>query len=106
MDPPFVVDQLKSTVVEEGRTANFRVRVIGRPQPKVVWLKDESQIDFNKERPSRLTHEMNGDVYKLTIKNVTQGDRGIYAISAENDFGKALNSADLDVTSGKSLSTS
>ncbi|XP_075252147.1 uncharacterized protein LOC142344413 isoform X2 [Convolutriloba macropyga] len=105
MDPPFVVDQLKSTVVEEGRTANFRVRVIGRPQPKVVWLKDESQIDFNKERPSRLTHEMNGDVYKLTIKNVTQGDRGIYAISAENDFGKALNSADLDVTSGKSLST-
>ncbi|XP_063718238.1 kettin homolog [Symsagittifera roscoffensis] len=102
MDPPFVVDQLRSTVVDEGQTASFRVRVIGRPQPKIVWMKDERPIDFSKD--GRITQEMHGDVYKLIIKGVKSTHRGIYAISAENDFGKALNSADLDITSCRAVS--
>ena len=104
MDPPFVVDQLKSVVVEEGKTAQFRVRVWGRPQPKVVWSKDDCPIDFQ-DSPinfssgsgSRFKRETTGDVYKLIITNAAFKDRGIYAISAENEFGRALNSADLDV---------
>ena len=52
---------------------------------------------------ARFKREITGDVYKLIISNATFSDRGIYTITAENEFGRALNSADLDVVGATPL---
>ncbi|CAJ0583085.1 unnamed protein product, partial [Mesorhabditis spiculigera] len=72
-----------------GETAVFSCKVRGRPKPKeVVWSRDENDLNFNSGRMQ--VHQMPhvyGVESKLTIRDLQEGDFGVYNCTANNGLG-------------------
>lgn len=89
---PSIVVPPKSIVMSETGTASFQCAVGGIPQPKVTWLKDNSDLHADQ----RVFLSPVG----LVIKNVTSQDSGMYTCVGGNTLGMAHSSAALSVQGG------
>ena len=78
--------------MNETGTASFQCAVGGIPQPKVTWLKDNSDLHADQ----RVFLSPVG----LVIKNVTSQDSGMYTCVGGNTLGMAHSSAALSVQGG------
>ncbi|KAL8564925.1 hypothetical protein ACOMHN_019828 [Nucella lapillus] len=68
-------------IQREGSEANFRCRAVGRPRPKVKWVKDGALIKVKKNK------KFSKSKWKLQISQVTIGDSGNYTCQIENSAG-------------------
>ncbi|XP_068701952.1 uncharacterized protein [Montipora foliosa] len=76
---PRITQKPVSTTVEEGQSVSLLCKAIGQPRPLISWRKAFSQM---------LEENTVVKAGKLTIRNVTKADTGLYACSARNLLGQ------------------
>ena len=86
---PSIVAPPMSKVVNESATASFQCEVQGNPEPKVTWLKQNSNVTADK----RVVPSRSG----LMITDVMSQDAGRYTCVARNILGEVTSSASLSV---------
>ncbi|KAL6742625.1 hypothetical protein Aduo_015757 [Ancylostoma duodenale] len=92
-EKPRFMKQLTNVQVTEGQTAHLDCVVIGRPEPEVVWFKEEKTV-----KEDERTHlEFTGDHCSLTIERTVPPDSGMYTAKARNIHGESTNFCQLKV---------
>ncbi|VDM08832.1 unnamed protein product, partial [Wuchereria bancrofti] len=81
--PKFEVP-LKDKTALAGKEVKLKCRVLGDPQPQIVWMKDGAMISTSRRQKLEFTE--NGWC-SLTIFNCTAEDTGFYLCTACNVFG-------------------
>jgi len=93
---PSIVAAPMSMVVNESGSASFQCEAEGNPEPKVTWLKQNSNLLADK----RVVPSRGG----LMITDVTSQDEGRYTCVAKNILGEVTSSATLSVQVGAVIS--
>ena len=86
---PSIVAVPMSMVINASATASFQCEAEGNPEPKVTWLKQNSNLLADK----RVVPSRGG----LIITDVTSQDEGRYTCVARNILGEVTSSATLSV---------
>ena len=86
---PSILAPPMSMVANESGTASFQCEAEGNPEPKVTWLKQNSNFVADK----RIVPSHGG----LMITDVTSQDQGRYTCVARNILGEVTSSATLTV---------
>lgn len=90
---PRFIRQLRNLTVNEGETARMDCVVVGHPEPKVIWYKEEETI----KESERINLQFEGDHCSLTIKDTLTSDSGLYTAKAANSAGESTNFCRLTV---------
>ncbi|KAJ1365152.1 hypothetical protein KIN20_025381 [Parelaphostrongylus tenuis] len=92
-EKPRFVKQLTNVQVIEGQTAHLDCVVFGRPEPEVIWFKEEKTV----QEDERFHLEFTGDHCSLTIERTVPSDTGMYTARARNIYGETTNFCQLKV---------
>uniref|UniRef100_A0A915C1Q7 Ig-like domain-containing protein n=1 Tax=Parascaris univalens TaxID=6257 RepID=A0A915C1Q7_PARUN len=84
---PRFIRQLHNISVNEGEPACLDCVVVGFPEPKVTWYKEEETV----KESERINLRFEGDHCSLDIRNTQSSDSGLYTVKASNTFGEAIN---------------
>ncbi|XP_073686713.1 obscurin [Garra rufa] len=76
-----------------GRDASLSCTIVGNPVPAVSWEKDKMRLSAG----GRFKTVEDGDVYRLTIYDLTLDDSGQYMCRAKNNVGEAYAAVTLKV---------
>ncbi|XP_026114231.1 obscurin isoform X18 [Carassius auratus] len=76
-----------------GRDASLSCTIVGNPVPVVTWEKDKMLLSAG----GRFKKVEDGDVYRLTIYDLTLEDSGQYMCRAKNNVGEAYAAVTLKV---------
>ncbi|XP_067291375.1 obscurin [Pseudorasbora parva] len=76
-----------------GRDASLSCTIVGNPVPVVTWEKDKLRLSAG----GRFKTVDDGDVYRLTIYDLTLEDSGQYMCRAKNNVGEAYAAVTLKV---------
>ncbi|XP_056244879.1 immunoglobulin-like and fibronectin type III domain-containing protein 1 [Seriola aureovittata] len=79
--------------IQEGKVAIFRAIVTGKPTPTVTWVRNNGEID---ERFKILFESSSGE-HQLQIPDVSVDQADTYKCFAENEYGKAIVTAALNI---------
>ncbi|GAA6091828.1 obscurin isoform X13 [Tachysurus ichikawai] len=90
---PRFLSRPKSFALSVGRDATLSCTVVGTPVPAVTWEKDKLCISTG----GRFKTVEDGDVYRLTIYDLTLEDSGQYMCRAKNNVGEAYAAVTLKV---------
>ena len=93
LEKPHFEKELQDNEQLVGKQARFEASVTGLPNPDVVWMKDDKQL----EPSACVSIENRGNVKILTLKKLDKDDIGHYTIKASNEAGEAFCSANLNV---------
>nr|XP_022325334.1 titin-like isoform X5 [Crassostrea virginica] len=88
---PIFKRKLKKTVVSENSMARLECVVVGIPQPKVLWLKNNRPLKSTDQ--CRVLSE--GNVHVLEFHQTKKDDTGLYTARAMNVNGSTISSAEL-----------
>ena len=92
--PPVFDEELQDEPITEGSAARMQCRVLGDPEPDIIWYKDGKEL--REGRKYRFEFE-DADVVVLLINNAAMTDLGTYTCKAVNRAGTAESSAQLIV---------
>lgn len=90
---PRFLTRPKAFSLSVGRDATLSCTVVGSPVPAVTWEKDKLRISTG----GRFKTVEDGDVYRLTIYDLTLEDSGQYMCRAKNNVGEAYAAVTLKV---------
>jgi titin len=93
--PPIFKTELKGLKLTEGTDAILQCNVIGNPKPRVTWFKNGRPVSQN--GTDRISMSYRGSLTLLKISSVTADDSAEYTLLADNSYGKAQNSARIEV---------
>lgn len=99
MDPnlfggvPRFLTRPKAFSVSVGKDATLSCTVVGSPTPLITWEKDKLKLTSG----GRFKAVEDGDVYRLTIYELTLEDSGQYMCRAKNNVGEAYAAVTLKV---------
>ncbi|XP_030642366.1 myosin light chain kinase, smooth muscle [Chanos chanos] len=91
--PPRFVTKPSRLFVRMGQSGKFCVKITGRPQPQVKWLKGDVEVQSSE----RFNVFERSGIHFLEIRDVCAADAGIYTCSVSNSAGKAVGTAELNV---------
>ncbi|XP_051986777.1 myosin light chain kinase, smooth muscle [Xyrauchen texanus] len=91
---PTFTSVIKDVEVVEGSAARFDCKIVGCPDPEVVWYKDEQPI--KETRHFQIDYEEDGHC-SLVISEVCPDDDSKYTCKAVNSLGEASCTAELMV---------
>lgn len=80
--------------IKEGEDLGIEIPVSGKPLAKVTWYKDNVQLYST----ARCKIQKVGDVYKLTIRQATGQDSGVYKAVAKSSAGSATKEIHVTIT--------
>ncbi|CAF0740265.1 unnamed protein product [Brachionus calyciflorus] len=89
---PRFIEYFSDVYMEEHTEAQFKCKIIGKPEPKVVWYCNCRKITGNSEKFECLKE---ADHYTLIVKNVSLSDEGEYTCKASNIKGETSWSSNL-----------
>ncbi|VDM62825.1 unnamed protein product [Angiostrongylus costaricensis] len=92
-EKPRFIKQLTNVQIYEGQTAHLDCVVVGRPEPEVIWFKEEKTV----QEDERFHLEFTGDHCSLTIERTVPSDTGMYTAKARNIYGESTNFCQLKV---------
>lgn len=95
IEAPLFVQGLKPYEVEQGKPVELEVRVEGKPEPEVKWLKDGVPVAIDNVHVIEKKGE-NGS-HTLVIKDTNAADFGKYTCQATNKAGKDETIGELKV---------
>uniref|UniRef100_A0A8C4WMQ0 Obscurin-like protein 1 n=1 Tax=Gopherus evgoodei TaxID=1825980 RepID=A0A8C4WMQ0_9SAUR len=87
----------RTFTVQSGADAILKCQIAGDPRPSIIWEKDKSPIALL----GRFQVEAEGNVYSLSISQVTPADSGQYVCKAKNAIGETYAAATLRVEAGE-----
>ncbi|XP_038278473.1 obscurin-like protein 1 [Dermochelys coriacea] len=87
----------RTFTVQSGADAILKCQIAGDPRPSIIWEKDKSPITLL----GRFQVEAEGNVYSLSISQVTPADSGQYICKAKNTIGETYAAATLKVEAGE-----
>ncbi|KAL7886884.1 hypothetical protein AOLI_G00046050 [Acnodon oligacanthus] len=90
---PRFLTRPKAFSLSVGRDATLSCTVVGNPVPAVTWEKGKLHISTG----GRFKTVEDGDVYRLTIYDLTLDDSGQYMCRAKNNVGEAYAAVTLKV---------
>ncbi|XP_041965151.1 obscurin isoform X14 [Alosa sapidissima] len=90
---PRFITRPKAFSVCVGRDASLSCTIVGSPVPIVTWEKEKLQLSAG----GRFKTVEDGDVYRLTIYDLTLEDSGQYMCRAKNNVGEAYAAVSLRV---------
>ncbi|XP_041040413.1 obscurin isoform X3 [Carcharodon carcharias] len=90
---PRFLTRPKAFAVSAGKDATLACQIIGNPVPLVVWEKEKAPVKSG----GRFKTVEDGDLYKLTIYDLSTGDSGQYICRAKNTVGEAYAAVTLRV---------
>ncbi|XP_034508303.1 myomesin-2 [Ailuropoda melanoleuca] len=70
--------------IMEGKTLNLTCTVFGNPDPEVVWLKNEKDLELSDHFSVKVEQ---AKYVSMTIKGVTSEDSGKYSMNVKNKYG-------------------
>ncbi|XP_028170388.1 titin-like [Ostrinia furnacalis] len=86
-EKPQVIEPLKSMTIREGESVVLTTQVVGNPQPKVTWYRNNVPIKSQ-------TTKTDGDTHTITIIKPKKGkDDGVYSLKAVNSEGSTETNA-------------
>lgn len=86
----------EETRLDEGNDLVLEIKVEGKPEPTIRWLKDNLEVE--ESRRIIVKFGKLGSC-QLTVKNVDISDDGVYTCTAENESGFASTSTNVVVVS-------
>ncbi|NXA86036.1 OBSL1 protein, partial [Melanocharis versteri] len=87
----------RAFTVQSGTNVVLSCRIMGDPQPSILWEKDKNPIE-----PSGRFHvEAKGDLYSLLVSCATPQDSGLYVCKAKNSVGETYAATTLRVESAE-----
>ncbi|XGW04508.1 hypothetical protein V3C99_015582 [Haemonchus contortus] len=96
-EKPRFIKQLTNVQIVEGETAVLDCVVVGKPEPEVIWFKEERTV-----KEDERTHLMfTGDHVSLTIEDAVPSDSGMYTVRAKNVHGETTGFCQLKVIQKK-----
>ncbi|CAD6189828.1 unnamed protein product [Caenorhabditis auriculariae] len=93
LQAPEFTEKLHSFKVKESETANFKVTVVGVPEPEVKWFKDDAPLNIDNSHV--VAKEEGSGSYSLVIKETTTSDVGVYSCKATNMAGEATTTSSI-----------
>ncbi|XP_043921975.1 obscurin [Protopterus annectens] len=90
---PKFLTRPKAITVAVGKDATLNCQIIGNPTPTVVWEKNNVLLHTG----GRFKTIEDGDIYRLTIYDMTLEDSGQYICRATNTIGEAFAAVTLKV---------
>ncbi|KAG6921002.1 obscurin like 1, partial [Chelydra serpentina] len=87
----------RTFTVQSGADAILTCQIAGDPCPSIIWEKDKSPVALL----GRCRVEAEGNVYSLSISQVTPADSGQYICKAKNAVGETYAAATLKVEAGE-----
>ncbi|KAM7152921.1 obscurin-like protein 1 isoform 8-T8 [Macrochelys suwanniensis] len=87
----------RTFTVQSGADAILKCQIAGNPCPSIIWEKDKSPVALL----GRCQVEAEGNVYSLSISQVTPADSGQYICKAKNAVGETYAAATLKVEAGE-----
>ncbi|XP_035994180.1 obscurin isoform X2 [Fundulus heteroclitus] len=90
---PRFLTRPKAFTVGVGKDATLSCTVVGNPTPKITWEKDKLKLSSG----GRFKTVEDGDIYRLTIYDLTLEDSGQYMCRAKNNVGEAYAAVTLKV---------
>lgn len=90
---PRFLTRPKAFSVCAGKDATLSCTVVGNPTPLITWEKDKLKLTSGE----RFKTVEDGDVYRLTIYDLTLEDSGQYMCRAKNNVGEAYAAVTLKV---------
>ena len=79
--------------LDEGDQVDFNCEVIGEPKPEIKWFYNGQEL----KQEGRYIIADEDTVHHLEITDIVPEDAGDYIVEAENTYGKATCSAQLQV---------
>ena len=95
MELPEFQQELKDREVLAGDTARFDVKVTGKPEPEVKWLKNGNTIE--KDSRVKFVDESDVGLHSLLITGTRVKDEGLYRVTASSAAGSVFCEAQLFV---------
>ncbi|XP_018517375.1 immunoglobulin-like and fibronectin type III domain-containing protein 1 [Lates calcarifer] len=80
--------------IQEGKMAIFRAVVTGKPAPTVTWMRNNGEIT---EEMYKIIYDASSGEHQLQIPDVSVDEADTYKCFAENEYGKAIVTAALNV---------
>ncbi|XP_011861438.1 PREDICTED: titin-like [Vollenhovia emeryi] len=93
---PSFCTRLTNRIVGVGMRIRLTCTVLGNPEPRVCWMKDDQKLDASNNR-CRMRYE-NGMAY-LEVQDTLPEDAGIYTCVAENPHGTSTTESILRIYS-------
>ncbi|XP_027876359.1 obscurin isoform X16 [Xiphophorus couchianus] len=90
---PRFLTRPKAFTVGVGKDATLSCTVVGKPTPVITWEKDKLKLSSG----GRFKTVEDGDIYRLTIYDLTLEDSGQYMCRAKNNIGEAYAAVTLKV---------
>ncbi|KPP74075.1 hypothetical protein Z043_106796, partial [Scleropages formosus] len=91
--PPKFVTKPSRLFLNVGQSGKFSAKITGRPQPQVVWLKGETEL----QPGGRFNMFERSGVHFLEVSDARAEDAGTYTCSVMNNAGKAMATAELTI---------
>ncbi|KAE9543197.1 hypothetical protein AGLY_003108 [Aphis glycines] len=88
---PRVTADMKEFETKIQSTAILEAKVIGDPQPDIIWFKNDEEIQENE----RIKFMFEDEIAAIVIKNVEVEDEGEYKVFAKNDLGSDTETINL-----------
>ncbi|CAK9803493.1 sls [Anthophora plagiata] len=90
VEPPTVLEPLKSIVIGLGETVTLSCVIGGTPTPEITWLKNNEPFE-----DSSITYE--NRVAKYTISKTTETSSATFTVKAKNNVGTAETTCELKI---------
>ncbi|XP_072331662.1 myosin light chain kinase, smooth muscle-like isoform X2 [Scyliorhinus torazame] len=89
--PPKFVTKPTRLIVKEGQNGKFSCKITGRPHPRVIWLKGDTEL----QQSDHFNMFEKSGIHCLEIRAVQAEDAGNYVCLLMNNSGKAMATVEL-----------
>jgi len=93
------ISELKDLVINPYENTQFEVVINSNPKPKVTWYRNDEVVSNNEH--TQLISDIEAEIYRLAVTNITLVDGGVYKVVASNSLGEASQQCTLKVHSKK-----
>jgi Immunoglobulin I-set domain len=91
------ISELKDFTINPYENTQFEVVINSNPKPKVTWYRNEEVLSSDDH--TQLIADIEAEIYRLAVSNITLVDAGTYKVVASNSLGEASRECKLTVHS-------
>lgn len=93
VEAPKFIEPLSDFEIQPGQATQLQVKVVGKPEPQIAWLKNGKPVQVDGQRI--ISKQGEQGEHTLVVNNVSDSDAGTYTCVATNKAGEAKSVGDL-----------